>query len=148
MRSAEHRCYACKIVKPVREYYATSWMCKPCHKVRDAKRRGREGDAFRNQSTEAARARKRRYADKQRFPEREAARLAVRRAVSRGEIARRTACESCAASPTRIDGVSAVHAHHDDYSKPLEVRWLCAKCHTAWHRKHDAAIAKGEQSHD
>jgi hypothetical protein len=26
-----------------------------------------------------------------------------------------------------------VHAHHRDYSKPLEVTWLCAKCH---HRLH------------
>jgi hypothetical protein len=28
---------------------------------------------------------------------------------------------------------SHVHAHHTDYSKPLEVVWLCAKCH---HRIH------------
>ena len=28
-----------------------------------------------------------------------------------------------------------VHAHHDDYSKPLEVRWLCHKHHAAWHAK-------------
>ena len=26
-----------------------------------------------------------------------------------------------------------VHAHHDDYSKPLEVRWLCAAHHSQWH---------------
>lgn len=26
------------------------------------------------------------------------------------------------------------HAHHCDYSKPLEVTWLCPKHHTAWHR--------------
>ena len=27
-----------------------------------------------------------------------------------------------------------VVAHHDDYAKPLEVRWLCRLHHTFWHR--------------
>jgi hypothetical protein len=35
-------------------------------------------------------------------------------------------CEVCGSSKN-------VHAHHDDYSKPLNVRWLCAAHHRQWH---------------
>ena len=28
-----------------------------------------------------------------------------------------------------------VHAHHNDYDKPLNVTWLCVRHHGAWHRK-------------
>jgi hypothetical protein len=27
-----------------------------------------------------------------------------------------------------------IHAHHDDYTKPLEVRWLCGHHHRAEHQ--------------
>ena len=31
-----------------------------------------------------------------------------------------------------------VHAHHEDYSKPLEVEWLCSRHHKARHMKKGA----------
>lgn len=51
----------------------------------------------------------------------------VRHAVKRGDLVRQP-CEAC--------GSAAVEAHHDDYSKPLAVRWLCRLCHVAHHRAH------------
>lgn len=35
--------------------------------------------------------------------------------------------------PCEICGSSDVHGHHPDYSKPLEVMWLCAEHHCEWH---------------
>jgi hypothetical protein len=52
------------------------------------------------------------------------ARLAVRNALRRGEIVR-GACEEC--------GELKSEAHHDDYSKPLSVRWLCRRHHQEFH---------------
>lgn len=36
-------------------------------------------------------------------------------------------CEKC--------GSEDVQKHHDDYSKPLEVRWFCRACHLGFHAK-------------
>lgn len=59
-------------------------------------------------------------------PDRIYARETLRYAVASGRMSRGP-CEVCAATPT--DG------HHDDYSKPLGVRWLCARCHRAHHKQ-------------
>lgn len=55
------------------------------------------------------------------------ARAALRYAVRQGKI-KRGACVIC--------HKKAVDGHHDDYSKPLEVIWLCRQCHAKFHRKH------------
>src|SRR5581483_2908660 len=68
---------------------------------------------------------------KRRYPERYAAYRAVRKAVKTGLLIRRP-CEVC--------GCEKVQAHHDDYSKPLEVRWLCHKHH---HEHHTTARRAG-----
>jgi hypothetical protein len=36
-------------------------------------------------------------------------------------------------SPCEICGNERVQAHHNDYTKPLEVRWLCKEHHTLIH---------------
>lgn len=80
------------------------------------------------QSREATLKRKcenaKRYAKDPRHKTRFDARRAVRDAVKRGDLTR-LPCEKC--------GEAVSFAHHPDYSKPLEVEWLCRPCHTAEH---------------
>jgi len=56
-------------------------------------------------------------------------------AIQQGVIQRKTHCESCGDTGTFKDGRTKIQGHHDDYNKPLDVRWLCQKCHHEWHKK-------------
>lgn len=62
----------------------------------------------------------------------------VEYALRKGVLTRPTNCSKCGESGTFKDGRSRIQAHHDDYNKPLEVRWLCQKCHHEWHKTNDA----------
>lgn len=55
------------------------------------------------------------------------ARAAMQTATDKGIIKRGDTCEQCG-------GGGVIEGHHDDYNKPLTVRWLCKKCHFAWHK--------------
>lgn len=61
----------------------------------------------------------------QKWPERAHARKQVVQALARGEMIRMP-CERC--------GAEKAQAHHDDYSKPLAVRWLRREHHDEHHR--------------
>lgn len=54
------------------------------------------------------------------------AHLAVANALRLG-LLKKQPCEICGAEKT--------DAHHDDYSKPLVVRWLCRRHHAQHHAK-------------
>lgn len=62
----------------------------------------------------------------------------LEKALDRGDIAKPDACERCGSKGRMRDGRSSIQAHHDDYNKPLAVRWLCQKCHHDWHRDNHA----------
>lgn len=60
--------------------------------------------------------------------------------AERRGIIKRQHCEACGRGSQfaagTIDYLKDIHAHHDDYSKPLEVRWLCPSCHKRHHVAH------------
>ena len=66
---------------------------------------------------------------KVRYPDRVAARNAVKKAKARGDLAPEP-CEVCATT-------EIIEAHHDSYlaENHLNVRWLCSKHHKDWHRE-------------
>ena len=60
-------------------------------------------------------------------PLKKAAYQIFKNAIKTGRLEKQP-CERCGSAVR-------VHGHHDDYYKPLEVRWLCPKCHMERHRE-------------
>lgn len=81
--------------------------------------------------TEANRHKKEIYRQREneRHPEKEPARNKLHSAVFRGLIDKPTTCEDCGEEVEK----RKLHGHHEDYSKPLDVEWLCVNCHVARH---------------
>lgn len=99
--------------------YATH--CKACRRPRDLNRyRQRAALGVRRDTTKYVN----RY--KARHPRKIAGHVAVSGAVQAGRITRQ---------PCAVCGSQKAEAHHDDYAKPLDVRWLCRTHHAEWHRE-------------
>ena len=64
---------------------------------------------------------------KSRYPERRKAHSLVQGAIRKGLLTRPDRCDRCGQTHELIE------AHHHDYSKPLDVEWLCPHCHARAH---------------
>ena len=58
-------------------------------------------------------------------------------AIKRGDLIPEL-CQVCGNDGKFQDGRREVQSHHDNYNEPLEVTWLCQKCHFRWHVKNKA----------
>jgi DnaJ-class molecular chaperone len=85
----------------------------------------RNRDAIRAKRNADARANPRK---KDLTTEQERARARLRYAVWTGKVVKPTRCDDCGAT-------GQINGHHHDYSKPLDVQWLCAACHGRAHAK-------------
>jgi len=57
------------------------------------------------------------------------ARVKLSQAVGCGKIIKPKSCSVC----EKAVESRKLHGHHEDYSKPLEVIWLCTWCHIKLH---------------
>ena len=67
------------------------------------------------------------YDDVIEYKRRKSARLALHRALWAKKVVKPECCDLCQESNKSLDG------HHIDYGKPLDVKWLCKKCHGIAH---------------
>ena len=146
-------CITCRRALPLTSYYRHPQMadghlnkCKECVIAYQKERRNWNGDAIRQYDRNRdhlphrVAARKQyaltergkeswlagRKAWAERHKEKRAAHVMVGNAVRDGKLIKQP-CEVC--------GSPYVQAHHDDYAKPLDVRWLCVPCHNAHHSR-------------
>jgi hypothetical protein len=125
-------CRACNSEKQPSDFYAgVASRCKDCHKAamkvrRLTNPRVQEYDRlrYRNPDRKAQGAANAKQWRKD-HPEAYKAQTAVNNAVRDGRL-EKTPCAICGTEAN-------VQGHHKDYAKPLDVVWLCAKCH---HRVH------------
>jgi hypothetical protein len=133
-------CRTCGKTQPEEEYYVHSKMadgrlniCKNCVKTR-VKLHRKENDSvrmydrWRYKNTPHRKIKQSIYNERYRQmnPEKYKAHTAVNNAIRDGRL-KKLSCNVC--------GNNKVHAHHNDYSKPLEVIWLCSLHHARKHHE-------------
>jgi len=129
------QCFKCGEEKPLTEFYEHQRMadghlgkCKECTKKDSRANRRKRIEYYREydrkRGAHGPEDKTVRYRSKN--PEKYYAHTAVSNAIRSGELMKPNNCEKCGAE-------RLLHAHHPDYSKPLDVEWLCVPCHTLAH---------------
>ena len=126
-------CFKCGEIKPLDEFYrhpettdGRLGKCKQCTRS-DVTANRRQSDRARRYDRERAKTPERiQHATettrrwRREHPDRAKAHVIVAEAIRSGALTKK---------PCRVCGDSNVHAHHEDYAKPLEVDWLCPLHH-------------------
>lgn len=84
--------------------------------------RDKNREKVRAQNRESYQRNKEWYKKRTIDPIKKEARYLLNLAVVTGKIIKPDNCQRC-------DESKKLSAHHDDYNKPYDVRWLCGKCH-------------------
>ena len=149
------KCFKCGIEKPLSQFYKHSKMidghlnkCKECTKNDSTNNRWKNIDRIREydrirgslphrvkareEYQKTVRGRKASGRAKAKWsrnnPERRHAQAILGHRVRIGEIIKPEQCQRCGR-------IAKLHGHHHDYSKPLDVEWLCPICHRQEHKE-------------
>lgn len=153
------KCFKCGIEKELRCFYVHPVMgdghlnkCIDCTKKDAREHRIKNIEKIQEYDRERGRTRKRKKLNRDRqrnaTPEqrerlkifrkrwleknqdRRAAQVILGHAVRDGRIEKPNKCGLCG-------NKGMIHGHHSDYTKPLDVLWLCVSCHAKKHRKYE-----------
>lgn len=144
-------CKICGASSETAEFYkGVNSRCKECHKKEVRANRTERAEQYRQyekmrykrdphraemnkaySQTEAGRAAQKKSTSRRNAlnPEKRAANVLVGNAVRSGRLIKPEHCNRCNDTPRRRD----LHAHHHDYAIPLDVEWICVKCHGVEH---------------
>lgn len=147
-------CKKCNIDKPLDDFYSNDSSCKECRKQAVRENRAKKADYYREYDRQRFKNDPRVKERHERYfgtiqgkiaseraknkwvasnPVKRAAHVILGNAVKSGAIKKPGFCECCG-------GTGRIHGHHCDYSKPLDVMWLCPACHKNWHNEHGEAL--------
>jgi hypothetical protein len=138
------KCFKCGRVLPIEKFYKHPEMkdgflgkCKECTKIDVSSNYRKNIEHYKTYEKERYTTTKRKKQileyqkqRRKRYPEKEIARSSVANAIKDKRLSRKTTCEICGST-------EKIEAHHEDYSKPLNVKWLCFVCHRKQHNQYN-----------
>ena len=139
-------CFKCEIEKDLNEFYVHKRMadghlnkCKQCTKSDVRQRRVDNPEKLKAYEEKRGKTKKRKKQlvencrrMREKNPLKFKARAAVGRALRSGVLTRQP-CVVCGTT-------EKIHAHHDDYSKQLEVVWMCGEHHRMYHESRGGEV--------
>ena len=128
------QCTYCKKTKPISEFAkdrrtsdGMQYKCRECSRLLSAINYKKKKE----QRKAAC------YQRREKHPKQHAAQIITSSAIKCMELVNPNKCEAC--------GVECKpQAHHCDYSRPLDVMWLCRFCHSDWHANNEVKGKEGE----
>lgn len=135
------KCFKCGQEKHLSDFYKHKNMpdghvnkCKECNKIDVRENRKSKIDYYREYDRDRGNRQKPNYFAeyREKFPNKYKAHTMVNNAIRDGRLHK----EPCVVCGSDI----RLHAHHDDYLKPLNIRWLCAVHHKQWHKENGEAL--------